>query len=90
MEGILKSASRALANASTRHPCQSSTPADSSCVSSLSQVLNEFIWNNKSIRRDGRPLYRNKIKNKGILRLGDILTLSGYKLKSLDQMKRKV
>ena len=50
-------------------------------------MLNEIIWNNKSIRRDGRPLYRNKIKNKGILRLGDILTLRDYKLKSWDQMK---
>jgi len=27
-------------------------------------------------------LYKNKIKNKGILRLGDILTLRDYKLKS--------
>ena len=66
----------------------SSYNADSSCVSSPSQVLNEIIWNNKSIRRDGRPLYRNKIKNKGILRLGDILTLRDYKLKSWDQMKK--
>ena len=31
-----------------------------------------------------------KFKNKGILRLGDILTLSDYKLKSWDQMKRMV
>ena len=50
-------------------------------------IINEIIWNNKSIRRDGRPLYRNKIKNKGILRLRDILTLRDYKLKSWDQMK---
>jgi len=35
-----------------------------------------------------RPLYRNKIKDKGILRLGDILTLRDYKLKSWDQMKK--
>jgi len=47
-------------------------------------VPNGIIWNN----RDGRPLYRNKIKNKGILRLGDILTLRDYKLKSWDQMKK--
>ena len=66
----------------------SSYNADSSCVSSPSQVLNEIIWNNKSIRRDGRTLYKNKIKNKGILRLGDILTLRDYKLKSWDQMKK--
>ena len=66
----------------------SSYNADSSCVSSPSQVLNEIIWNNKSIRRDGSPLYRNKTKNKGILRLGDILTLRDYKLKSWDQMKK--
>ena len=51
-------------------------------------MLNEIICNNKSIRRDGRPLYRNKIKNKAILRLGDILTLRDYKLKSWDQMKK--
>ena len=51
-------------------------------------MLNEIIWNNKSIRRDGRPLHRNKIKNKGILRLGDILTLRDYELKSWDQMKK--
>ena len=59
---------------------------DISGPSSYSQVLNEIIWNNKFIRINDRPLYRIKIINKGILKLGDILT-SDYKLKSFESMK---
>ena len=59
---------------------------DISGPSSYSQVLNEIIWNNKFIRINDRPLYRTKIINKGILKLGDILT-SDCKLKSWELTK---
>ena len=59
---------------------------DISCPSSYSQALNEIIWNHKFICINDRPLYRIKIINKGILKIGDTLT-SDYKLKSWELMK---
>ena len=59
---------------------------DISCPSSYSQVLDETIWNNKLVCINDRPLYRIKVINEGILKIGDILT-SDYKLKSYELMK---
>ena len=40
-------------------------------------VLNEIISNNKFILIGGKPLFRKKIVNKGIIKLWDVLTTAG-------------
>ncbi|KAL9964740.1 hypothetical protein ACROYT_G028420 [Oculina patagonica] len=42
-------------------------------ISTPANVLDEFIWNNKFICIDGKPLFRNKIVKKGIIKLRDLL-----------------
>ena len=46
-------------------------------VTTLPDVLNEIIWNNKFLCIDGKPLFRNKLLRKGFLTVSDILTDSG-------------
>ena len=46
-------------------------------VTTLPDVLNEIIWNNKFLCIDGKSLFRNKLLRKGFLTVSDILTDSG-------------
>ena len=46
-------------------------------VTTLPDVLNEIIWNNKFLCIDRKPLFRNKLLRKGFLTVSDILTDSG-------------
>ena len=51
-------------------------------------VLKEIIWNKKFILVGGKPLFRKKIVNKGIIKLRDVLTNAG-KLKTWNILKNK-
>lgn len=57
-------------------------------VSSLSDVLEQIIWNNKFIKIGGQSLYRNTLVRKGIVKMSDILTSRG-KLKPWNTLKNK-
>ncbi len=57
-------------------------------ISTPSNMLKEFIWNNKFICIDGKPLFRNKIVKKGIIKLCDLLNDTG-KLKTWDALQNK-
>ena len=46
-------------------------------ITTLSDVLNEIIWNNKFLCIYGKPLFRNKLLRKGLLIVSDLLTDSG-------------
>ena len=46
-------------------------------ITTLSDVLNEIIWNNKFLCINGKPLFRNKLLRKGFLTVSDLLTDSG-------------
>ena len=50
-------------------------------IHTLSNVLNEIIWNNKFICIGAKPLFRNRIAKKGINKLCDLLDDTG-KLKT--------
>jgi len=51
-------------------------------------VLNEIIWNNRFICVGGKPLFRNKIIEKGITKLCDVLSDEG-KLQSWNTLENK-
>ena len=53
-----------------------------------SNVLNEIIWNNKFICIGTKPLFRNRIAKKGIIKLCDLLDDTG-KLKTWDVLQSK-
>ena len=53
-----------------------------------SNVLNEIIWNNKFICIGAKPLFRNRIAKKGIIKLCDLLDDTG-KLKTWDVLQSK-
>ena len=57
-------------------------------ISTPSNVLNEIIWNNKFICIGGKPLFKNKIAKKGIIKLCDLLNDTG-KLKTWDVLKNE-
>ena len=57
-------------------------------ISTPSNVLNEIIWNNKFVCIGGKPLFRNKIVKKGIIKLCDLLNGTG-KLKTWDVLQNK-
>ena len=46
-------------------------------ITTLSDVLNEIVWNNKFLCINGKPLFRNKLLRKGFLTVSDLLTDSG-------------
>ena len=55
---------------------------------SIERVLNEIIWNNKFICIGAKPLFRNRIAKKGIIKLCDLLDNTG-KLKTWDVLQSK-
>ena len=57
-------------------------------VSSLSDVLEQIIWNNKFIKIGGQSLLWNTLVRKGIVKVRDIVT-SGGKLKSWSTLENK-
>ena len=59
-------------------------------VLSYEDVVNQIIWNNKNITIGKAPIFDQKVMRKEIVTIGDLLSLTGVFLKSVNVLNAKL